>query len=350
MLQINVLPALAGDCMVLKFNHKDFHYMLIIDGGMGKECFRKLKAEIDCWNNAYGAVNLVILTHLDNDHIDGLIKLFSHPDYDHTKIKQILFNYGLEIERFYESSSTPKINNISETVNTSYRQGQELYELLKDKMIPISVPVIAGQHVSIMKELEIDILSPTDDELRSILRSRAYQLERGDRSTETAYKAERWEQDIELLNNMNFSENGITVANSSSIACLITYYGHKILMLGDAKASVVEHSLRSLGASEENPLPIDYCKISHHGSKSNTSGTLISLIDCDKFIISTNWKKGNPTKECLSRIIMNSRRPVKFLCNYKQSNEIFSDREYSKYKMQFVDIGNKEITIDESKS
>lgn len=57
MLHIKVLPALSGDCIILKLHHQDIHKMIIVDGGMGKECFRRLTEEIKMWNDCYGAVD-----------------------------------------------------------------------------------------------------------------------------------------------------------------------------------------------------------------------------------------------------------------------------------------------------
>ena len=54
----------------------------------------------------------------------------------------------------------------------------------------------------------------------------------------------------------------------------------KILLLADSHPSVIVASLRALYYSETQKLTVDYMKVSHHGSRYNTSPELLSLINC----------------------------------------------------------------------
>ena len=58
----------------------------------------------------------------------------------------------------------------------------------------------------------------------------------------------------------------------------------KILLLADSHPSVIVASLRALYYSETQKLTVDYMKVSHHGSRYNTSPELLSLINCRQFI------------------------------------------------------------------
>ena len=70
-------------------------------------------------------------------------------------------------------------------------------------------------------------------------------------------------------------------------------------------------------------------KISHHGSRKNTSNELLELIKCRKFLISTDGKQHyHPDKESLSRIICSQERPC-LIFNYDVYNKIFSKEELS---------------------
>jgi hypothetical protein len=52
------------------------------------------------------------------------------------------------------------------------------------------------------------------------------------------------------------------------------------------------------------PLEVDLVKVSHHGSKGNTSPELLSMISSKRFVISTNGAIHSlPDKQCLARII-----------------------------------------------
>ena len=69
---IHFLPAMAGDCFVLEFRNKE---CIIIDCGFKstyKEYLRPLLIELKnrgCW------VTLLLVTHIDQDHIEGAIAL-----------------------------------------------------------------------------------------------------------------------------------------------------------------------------------------------------------------------------------------------------------------------------------
>lgn len=55
--------------------------------------------------------------------------------------------------------------------------------------------------------------------------------------------------------------------------------------------------------STDNPLSVDYVKLSHHGSQHNTSPEFLKLIECQNYIISTNGSgHGHPDKRTLARI------------------------------------------------
>ena len=350
MLTIKMLPALGGDCIVIKIHRDNVHQIIIVDSGMGRQCNSLLLKEITEWNKAYGPVDLVILTHIDNDHVSGLIRILRNKKIDYLSIKSIWFNYGAKLEEYFKSESAISIQIPNNSLYTSYRQGRELLELLKERSIELIAPVMAGDHIVVDEYLHIDVLAPLVEDLNALLEDKKYESVIDNAELETSSEKNDYGDSVEKLNSRAFSENDITNTNASSIACLLSYSGHKILLLGDAKVSTIEKRLRHLGASEVNPLKIDYCKISHHGSKSNTRGSLISIINCDKYMLSTNWKSGKPSKECLSRIVMNTKGPVTFLCNYEPHRDIFNNDEYDKYKIELTNNGCREIIIDESNS
>ena len=113
-----------------------------------------------------------------------------------------------------------------------------------------------------------------------------------------------------------------------------------MLFLGDATAKKLEQALQKLGYSENNKLKVDCCKISHHASSHNTSNELIKMLNCNNYIISTCMTgKNRPSKECLSRIIMNTEGKVTFYCNYDINfKKMFLKEEFDKYGMQFVTL------------
>lgn len=96
MLNIKALKALNGDCITISYGAKQ-KYNILIDGGQGRVCFRQLCAYVDNIKNAENKINLLILTHIDSDHIDGILRLLSQKTFDFSIIEKC----GLILERVY---------------------------------------------------------------------------------------------------------------------------------------------------------------------------------------------------------------------------------------------------------
>lgn len=101
---------------------------------------------------------------------------------------------------------------------------------------------------------------------------------------------------MDLREPKNSSSNDIV--NASSISFILSHQGKRALFLSD---SLPEHINESLSSKQR----FDVVKVSHHGSKHNTSMAALSKIYCNNFIISTNGPShyGHPHAETIVRII-----------------------------------------------
>ncbi|OEH85571.1 hypothetical protein BHU72_01875 [Desulfuribacillus stibiiarsenatis] len=342
---IKVLKALHGDCLIITFGPKQDKFILI-DGGIGKECYRSIKEFIKSLKEMNATLRLLILTHIDSDHIDGILRLFSESDFDTKIIDRMWFNFGEFLDKELKVSRESQKSGIllpDETTLISWKQGNNLEEILKKARIQYEKAVKNYDEFYIDGSY-IRVLSPSLEILKAFNKQWMVENEQEVRiSTKTDYSFS-----IEELNDMEFIEN-ISLANRSSIAFIFEYENRKALFLGDASAVEIEKSLSKLGYSEDNQLEIDICKISHHASKHNTSNNLIRMMKCKNYIISTNLTaSGRPTKECLSRIICNSKQAVNFYCNYEiDFNTIFTKEEFGKYEMKFITIDKSGINLED---
>ena len=60
MLNIKVLKALNGDCIIISYGEKEKHNILI-DGGQGRLCFHQLCAYVDDEKKAGNKINVIKL-------------------------------------------------------------------------------------------------------------------------------------------------------------------------------------------------------------------------------------------------------------------------------------------------
>ena len=342
MLNIKVLNASNGDCIIVSYGKEERHHILV-DGGQGRLCFQQLRKYVNNIKNSGEKIDVLLLSHIDSDHIDGIIRLLSQRTFDFDMIKEMWFNFGHSLEdKLGIAVKMEKVCLFDGTTEISWKQGIELDKKLQNEGIKNRV-VTKLERISV-GGAEITILSPSIEVLKKFAEQ---ELEQEKNMSQIAGNTD-YEKSISELNEKE-QENHITLINRSSIACLFEFEGKGILLLGDADPNEIVNSLKALGYSQTNKLKVDYCKIAHHASKHNTTNELIRMINCSDYIISTQQTaQGRPSKECLSRIICNSESPITFYCNYKlEWNKIFTNEEFLDYQMKFIHLEEQGINVGE---
>ncbi len=248
------------------------------------------------------------MTHIDSDHIGGLIKYIKSSSFDHEKVGQFWFNS--KNLRFVEDSS-----------NISYGQAKTLEELLIDNEVPpekIKTDIYVGNVPVLSDGIEIELLSPTSDILKKLEEkwpelSDEYKvkLETKQISQSKPSQIPRGEL-LQLAGADDTPEKTILsdIFNSSSIAFVLRVFDLKILFLGDSHPHQIMTELDKT-YSTTNKLSVDLVKLSHHGSKNNTMNCILDVLDCDRYIISTNGGNSDhthPDRETIARVVHHSYR------------------------------------------
>jgi hypothetical protein len=114
-----------------------------------------------------------------------------------------------------------------------------------------------------------------------------------------------------------------SVVNAASIAFLAEYNGKALLVGGDAHDSVLSESIRMLlNRRNLKRLPLDAFVIPHGGSSGNVGRELLQLLDCERYMVSTDGSRfQHPHRETIARIIVYGRvtpdRPLTLIFNYR---------------------------------
>lgn len=75
--RIEMLPALHGDCLYIEYGDASCTQRLLIDGGpIG--AYEALEARINAMPSGDRRFELVVMTHVDTDHVEGLVRLFAN--------------------------------------------------------------------------------------------------------------------------------------------------------------------------------------------------------------------------------------------------------------------------------
>jgi hypothetical protein len=170
------------------------------------------------------------------------------------------------------------------------------------------------------------ILSPNEDKLRNLLCVWPKEKNPAETCRETDYALS-----VEEILAEDLFKDDTSIPNGSSIAFILQADEKTMLFLGDAHDGTVVSMLREIGYSKNSKLSADMVKVSHHGSQYNTSREFLELVECDRFMISSNGSiHGLPDKRVIARILAGSDASIFF--NYKKIiDQIFLSHEKEAY-------------------
>lgn len=332
-LELRILKAEHGDAIVISGELDGKYRNILIDGGPAQvfEVQNHIPRPLKIFLNGIKAkgqkIDLLVLTHVDDDHIGGILAGFNKHGYLTELTQEVWFNSGKLIFNHFdkpmdESNFVMLKNNAGS--HTSIGQGIKLEDHLTDKAIWSHPLIQAGDELERFG-CKFKMLSPSMPKLKNLLT----QWETYRKKTNTSAQKNDYQQSFEQLLAADKFKEDSTPPNGSSLAFIFEYQQKSLLLLGDAHPSVVVASLKALDYSKTNPLRVDYVKVSHHGSQYNTNEELLSLIDCNNFIISANGKHGLPNKKTLARIVKHCSH-ANLLFNYPDMiKKIFKDEKLS---------------------
>lgn len=371
-INIKLFPASYGESILVSCKGENVTNIMI-DMGFVSTYTNSIKSELQSLCKKEEHLNLLIITHIDADHISGAIPLLEENKKSDKsniiKIDKIWFNNlkhlkvnttdvklnekeKLKLKKIC-SKRYPKELFVSSTQDISCEHGLTLNRLINNGDYKLNEKAIVRtkgnklEEIKINEEVSMIILSPTEEKLDELIdvwkeellkigvKNMIKESEEYDDAFElllvnTNYvnkKASIKECSSssinveELADKKNFTEDKNRI-NGSSISFILKFYEKKILFLADSHPSVIEEGLNIYRENTSEKIHFDAVKIAHHGSDNNTSPKLLDMINCDKFIISTNgFKFEHPGIATISRIIhSNPKIHKKIILNYEANN------------------------------
>lgn len=339
-MKIKFLKAFNGDSILISFAEGGINRNILIDGGMpatyvqkGKKSkleYGELKETIDKIRENKDKIDLLVLTHVDDDHIGGVLKWFEKDKEAYKIIGKVWFNSGRLISEYFNTKEIR--DNLlaipNEGTLTSIGQGVKFEDYITEKGIWDRRIIISLKYLNYFG-CKFKILSPSPDKLKLLLGK--WEKEKPESLDTSAEK-----NDYELTLRQHLEEDKFkedtAIHNGSSIAFIMTLNNKNFVFLSDAHPTLVADSLKRFGYSKEKPLKAELVKISHHGSKANNSIEMLELIMTNKYVISTNGDRhAHPNKQFLARLASyNCNCEVYF--NYsEQIEQIFTENDYADF-------------------
>jgi beta-lactamase superfamily II metal-dependent hydrolase len=305
--QVEMLNVGAADCFLIYYTYQEWPQkldrLILVDGGNycdGDKIMNHIKTYYP--NKKY--VDLAIVTHPDDDHIGGLVKMLEAiRDSDKNAIKINDFWVNDPAKHGYnpiDVDNDVKKSTLVKRLRSSYNVGEDSNKnllALIDRLYIHREEVFAGNH---HVNMPLYVLGPTKEYYTSLIPDfRGINLNFKDASypdintnyTETDDK----ETDDSLSPTLDNIEDDMSAPNRSSI--IFTFMPNtntKYLFTGDASCESFGKIPSELSKFYHN---ITWLKVPHHGSAHNLNTTLIKSIN-PRFAYISSEKEGHYTDRC----------------------------------------------------
>jgi len=302
MIELRMLPGQDGDCLLLSYGDEARTRRVMIDGGR-TGTYPLIKPLLEGIGGE--AIDVLVITHVDQDHILGILALFDDPD-SPVEFSDVWFNG-------FDHLNDNRLEQFGPA------DGELLTTLLIERKLPWN-KAFDGRAIEVGRaqqpfdpEATFDIVAPDRTLLEKLIPKWETECAKEglipgvDPVDEPPDGFERFGgldvAEVRALAATPFKPDP-SVTNMTSISFLFEYDGTRILFTGDGDVPRLIASLRPMAEKEGGRARIEALKVPHHGSDHNISRELLELIDCRRYLISTNGARHNhPDDIAIARIL-----------------------------------------------
>lgn len=313
MLILEALRAKHGDALLLHSGTAAKPQLTVIDGGPAgvhhdalQPRLLEIRAERALPVSTPLEIALMMVSHIDDDHIVGLLELMrklrqaqeeSKPQpwrikrFWHNSFDDLLGNRDAALAATASSFGAAALGGLlpadGSALLASVRQGRQLRDLVNamnlDGNPPFSGLAMAGHAAVQVGDLRLTVVAPGKENLIAL--------------------QTKWDQEIkpklQSPQSADFAEIAAyvdkSVHNLSSIVVLVESQGRRLLLTGDGRG---DHTLAGLAAAglldEDGRIAVDVLKVPHHGSVHNVDAGYFDAIRADHYVISADGRDDNP--------------------------------------------------------
>jgi beta-lactamase superfamily II metal-dependent hydrolase len=369
---VEMLPAEHGDCLLVSARQGSASTNLLVDCGPIGTYKRVLRPRLQALAAAGQVIDLLVVTHVDNDHIQGAVEfLEDNGEASNPRIIQVKEVWHNSYRHLPTSKGiVPTADQLASVVShcqwsrpneqglIGAKEGSSLALLLQRHGYnwneSFGGGAIRAGNSTFVGDVKVDVLAPSEGDLekllywwkKELLQIGVSQNAIASLELETPFELRLYQQPaLEPEPTKNISANSAlnppkdsdfksdaSKVNGSSIVVLAEFKGLKLLLLGDAPTSELESRW-----PVSLPMDLNAVKVSHHGSRANTSPAFLKQIRAKRFLVSANGKNGHPHPESLLRIV-SSQGDCQLFFNYEtdQSQLMASKEATEKFKHSTV--------------
>jgi hypothetical protein len=324
MFVLEALRAKHGDALLLHYGTAAAPRLAVIDGGPGgvysdalRPRLMEIREERELDDETPLPIELMMVSHLDADHITGILELMRKlrdlqqggkprpweiEAFWHNAFDDLTGNDDLAVASANSALSTASVGEFLQfdesNMLASVGQGRELRDLVKFLSLEGNPPfggIVKTPHKPVkFGPLELTVLGPDDKNLATLQEDWNKKVKELLKKPSKAAKAE-------LAAYVDKS-----VYNLSSIVVLAKADGKSMLLTGDARGDFTLTAMRNAGLLKDDgkPFEVDLLKLPHHGSDRNVDQDYFDSIRASHYVISADGRHTNPdvpTLEMLSK-------------------------------------------------
>jgi len=331
---VEVLRALKGDCLILQYGTKAAPGLALIDGGPSTVYEKHLKPHLIEIRKSRGLeadaplpVDVLMISHIDDDHIQGILKLTKELVNAQDALQSLPFKIGAVWHNTFDDIIGNATKSLTATVTAAFGaaslsgdagevdgldpdaarvlaslgQGLRLRDdtkKLKLRLNPqfddkLVVANAKGPKINMGKGLSFTVVGPMNPEVVALRKTyeRFFKEAAAKRKQATAVLAA-------------FTDT--SVPNLSSLVVLAEAGKKCVLLTGDARGDKVLEGLELVGRltkDKKSRIHVNVLKCPHHGSNRNVDPIFFRRIIADHYIFSGNGEHGNPERETLEMLL-----------------------------------------------
>lgn len=378
-MRIQVFQSDKGDCLLVTGRDGT---RVLADGGMRSSYTAHVASALGRIAKDGGELDLVYVSHIDQDHISGVLQLMEDQvvwrvrDYQHKsgngefpdpprprppKVKRLWHNAFHEtvgdnsgaiedalaasaavleagdrdVERSFAQAQREVANSVSEGIELSRRVGPEQLKIPLNEEFGGRLAVVRDDPRKVdLGSVRLTLLGPFERDLRALrkewnawLRDHEDALERvrakmrADAERLGTGEVEGFRSALAMRARELGDRGRVTVPNLASIMLLAEEGDTTLLLTGDGHGEDILKGLDKAGRLADGAIHVNVLKVQHHGSEHNIDADFCRRVTADHYVFCANGAHENPDLAVLDAVVRSRtpERPFKLWFNSSSS-------------------------------
>jgi len=357
-----------GDCLLL--TNTAGTARMLVDGGMPVSYNAHVAAAMGKLQIAKKAIDIVYVSHIDQDHIGGVLKMLDdeaawrvhefQKKSGNTKSKAPTVPRPPKVKEIWHNGFGELLNTLAKPIEDSLSAmapvlaGSDLAEIRREALKQSDLVTSIGEAIKVSRRispnqlniplnpradgklmmlrknqkpikiggLTITIIGPTDAHLKSLRgewktflqsidgKKQLKKIRDAARRTEELLGASEFDNlvaSLRLQAEMFGDPTEVTTPNLASLTLLVEDDSESLLLTGDARGDQIVDGLKQAGRLNGGTIEVDVLKVPHHGSENNIDSDFVEAVIARDYVFCGNGFSENPNTKVIEMMFRRRR-------------------------------------------